>query len=452
MRKLFQRVLLGIWLSFFLVFLVPEAKAAVAFDFTSNSSNVNVNSITWNHTCTGTDRLLIVDVIVGQVGDSSITVAVTYNGVTMTSIGKVHSNAGTDGFVEMFKLVNPPSGNNAIIASTSTSVSSLIGGSISFTGVEQTVGVLTPVTATGNSNTPSVTITTARKGSIIVDGVADGSTINSSNQTSRFLLNQTGTSGAGNGGGSTAAGGTSVTMSYGGSATDWWAIIAAEVIPSFHLVQHTSNTATATVSVAKAFTSSPIQNNQLFAFCRAGGTGTLSMSDTDGNTWNSLTAANSSGNHVSQIFYVANRLGTGADTVTCNWSGSNTTVSIVIAEYSGLDPLSMVDCQNQAAGTGSGSTLTGASCTTTNANDLIVGAAGLGADTTFSAGSGFVLEESTARLGWEDKSVTSTGSQTPTMDSTATGSSWTFTTAAFKTLTPGGGGGPAAPVKRPVIF
>src|SRR5438128_6593661 len=65
------------------------------------------NSLNFTHITSGTNRLLTVGVAVSTNADSGLSLAVTYNGVSMTSAGKVHSNNSNQGFIELFYLKAP---------------------------------------------------------------------------------------------------------------------------------------------------------------------------------------------------------------------------------------------------------------------------------------------------------------------------------------------------------
>ncbi len=185
----------------------------------------NNTALSWSHTCTGNERLLIVGLSVGF--GTTLTVAgVTYNSVSMTSAGRVQSNNQNDGYVELFYLVNPTVGTNTVQV-TADSAKDLIGGSVSFIGVDQTTPVSNTATAFGSSAAPSVNVSSAA-GNIVIDVVGVGSAITSSDQTLRWLNNLNGSSGSGNAAQSTAAGASSVTMSYV-SASDWWGIVGTSV-------------------------------------------------------------------------------------------------------------------------------------------------------------------------------------------------------------------------------
>lgn len=204
---------------------------AVAFDAVGPSSAgataAGATSVTFAHTCTGSNTLLIVGTAVGVNGTPAT--SATYAGVTMTSLGKVSTNNQASGFVEMWYLVAPATGTNNVII-TSGAGADFSAGSISFTGVDQTTPVGTPVTSFGDGGVtaPAATVTGTTTGNMVVDVVANGSSITASTKTQRWLRNTNGNSGAGNGAGSTAAAGGSVTMGYTASA-DWWSMIAVEV-------------------------------------------------------------------------------------------------------------------------------------------------------------------------------------------------------------------------------
>jgi hypothetical protein len=207
---------------------------AVAFDAVGPSSagqgqTGGASPLTWSHTCSGSDRVLVVGVVLASSADGSINTTCTYNGVSMASVvGEVHSNATTMGYAEMFVLANPASGaNNVAVTITGATVEGLECGSVSFTGADQATPVANSNSATGNSANASVVVTSAT-GNMVVDLVACGTSIGASNQTSRWLLNRNTSTAAGNGAQATADGATSVTMTRT-TPTEFWAAIAADI-------------------------------------------------------------------------------------------------------------------------------------------------------------------------------------------------------------------------------
>ena len=96
-----------------ILFLVPvsTAHAAIAFDAASSATGVGVSSLTWAHTTSGADRLLIV----GVSFDTGTVTGVTYAGVPMTSVG----NTTTALKMHMWRLIAPATGANNIVVSFS---------------------------------------------------------------------------------------------------------------------------------------------------------------------------------------------------------------------------------------------------------------------------------------------------------------------------------------------
>lgn len=129
---------------------------AVAPDAVSTASGNGVTSISWSHTCTGTDRAIFV----GMSHSGTIT-GVTYAGVAMTAVieavpGDGAYNAAT------WKLSNPASGANTVVVTFSASATGE-GGAFSVTGAHQTTASLTSgaTTSTGLDTTPTITIASA---------------------------------------------------------------------------------------------------------------------------------------------------------------------------------------------------------------------------------------------------------------------------------------------------
>lgn len=213
---------------------------AVAFDAVGPSSagqslaiTVSSSSTSWSHTCTGSNRILIVGIAIGAgLNDGTTALACTYNSVSMTSLGLVHNNAPDHiGFVQMFGLIAPATGANTVLATwtgADTNSGSFNAGSLSFTGCDQVTGWGTAQTASGQSHTSSVAVTAAT-GDMVTSIAGAGSAFSSSNQTVRWMANLSGASGGGNGIGDTAAGAASVTMSQNVSSLDDWGIVAVQI-------------------------------------------------------------------------------------------------------------------------------------------------------------------------------------------------------------------------------
>lgn len=89
----------------------------MAFDSASGSFVNPATSHTQAHTCSGSNRVLAVNVIGSA--DSDLITGCTYAGVAMTLVNKVKTGAGRWNYA--FLLLNPASGTNNIVASASAS-------------------------------------------------------------------------------------------------------------------------------------------------------------------------------------------------------------------------------------------------------------------------------------------------------------------------------------------
>lgn len=134
---------------------------AVTFDAQSSGSVNPATTLTVAHTCTGSDRVLLVGLSTNNTTD--IVTGITYAGVSMT---RLQAQTGSSGgfYSYLYYLQNPASGTNNIVATASSS--SLMGAiSASFTGAAQTS---TPdnsnkgtVTGAGTTLDATVTVNTA---------------------------------------------------------------------------------------------------------------------------------------------------------------------------------------------------------------------------------------------------------------------------------------------------
>jgi hypothetical protein len=102
---------------------------AIAYDTSTDGGEVSGTSLSWSHTCTGSDRILFV----GMLSSDSAPNAVTYNGTNMTLVDS--ARLSTPYYSLMYMLVNPSSGaNNVSITIDSGFVH---GCSVSYTGAAQ---------------------------------------------------------------------------------------------------------------------------------------------------------------------------------------------------------------------------------------------------------------------------------------------------------------------------
>lgn len=139
---------------------------AIAFDAAADGGLVNPGtSLTWSHTCTGSNLILYV----GVFGDfTDVITGATYNGVAMALVGSVR--APGDRFVYLFRLVGPSTGANNVVVSASGSVV-IAGQSVSYTGAAQSAQPDVNTTNTASATSPfntSVTTTVDQDWAVLV--------------------------------------------------------------------------------------------------------------------------------------------------------------------------------------------------------------------------------------------------------------------------------------------
>lgn len=164
----------------------------------------------------------------------------------------------------------------------------------------------------------------------------------------------------------------------------------------------------------------------------------MAVSDSKGNTWSTAIAPVhvSGGDWVAIYYCVPSSAGTG-HTITGTASASNNLISLSAAAYSGIDA---VPLDRTAATNGSGYNLdSGATATTAQADELIIGGGTLAAGLviTWTAGPGFTLRshcDDAANAGisyLEDRIVAATGAYSAPADCSVSGA-WHAMCATFK--------------------
>lgn len=132
--------------------------ASVAHDFDSGAQGVFVNTISWSHTCTGTDLLLFVTMAYSLVPGMLVT-SVTYNGVAMTVLGSTLTAPGGVKSVTYY-LMNPATGAHNIVLNTDNAGDILDCNASSYNGVDTStapniittdVASASPTTTTGTT-------------------------------------------------------------------------------------------------------------------------------------------------------------------------------------------------------------------------------------------------------------------------------------------------------------
>jgi len=145
---------------------------AIAVDSTSlNNQGTTGASLTWSHTCTGTNLMLVVTVSLSASAANCRATGVTYNGVAMTK-GVESSGATTDAKQSVWYLSNPDTGAHDVVVSLANN-NLVTASSISFTGTDGVGG--SNSNGGGSTAFSTVAVTTTGTNGIIVDAHGDSS-------------------------------------------------------------------------------------------------------------------------------------------------------------------------------------------------------------------------------------------------------------------------------------
>lgn len=207
---------------------------ALAFDAASFVESDNTDVLfSWAHTCTGSERGLIV--VAGTSGEAPLTM--TYAGAAMSKIGE-QQEPDTGRMVSMWYQIAPATGsNNVSVTFTEGRVAEFRG--VSFTGAHQSsmVGTASSAFSLGGvtGTNPSIVVTAA-PGDIVIDGLCWNQGDSPADETVGAGQTQRGGAAAGVFArcvSSTEAGAATVTMSWTLSGFgSYWAMIGVAVKPS----------------------------------------------------------------------------------------------------------------------------------------------------------------------------------------------------------------------------
>lgn len=111
---------------------------SIALDATSSGQGIDVSSFSFSHTCSGSNRILIVALRMGH-GYDRIS-SVTYNGVSLSKLGSVSGGSFLQGY--MYYLMNPDTGSHTVSV-TSNQVCKGWATAVSYTGVAGMDNVVT---------------------------------------------------------------------------------------------------------------------------------------------------------------------------------------------------------------------------------------------------------------------------------------------------------------------
>lgn len=136
---------------------------AIAFDASTQGTAGVTSPQTYSHTCTGSDLILYVHIY--TVGTGNQVTGVTYNGVSMTSVGSI--DLSTFGRTYLYRLVNPASGANNVVITYSGSQVYGVSVATSYTGALQSGGTFVSNTAVDATPDVSVVLTPNSSGNWI---------------------------------------------------------------------------------------------------------------------------------------------------------------------------------------------------------------------------------------------------------------------------------------------
>jgi len=180
-------------------------------------------------------------------------------------------------------------------------------------------------------------------------------------------------------------------VTVGGVASNGVAFTVNSTAPAIILVQHTSKDAGTISSSSLAFSANNTAGNFIAVVIRAGKSGQVfSISDSRGNVYKQAIRFNMTvDSETLGVFYAENIAG-GVNTITISDTILGT-MRFAILEYSGVATSNSLDVTVATEGT-SASPGTG-NITTTSSGDLLLGGIATANPATFTAGSGFFIEE-----------------------------------------------------------
>ena len=208
------------------------------------------------------------------------------------------------------------------------------------------------------------------------------------------------------------------------------------------LVQHASKDAGSTTSSTLGFATNNTAGNWIAVCIRAGALNeVITVSDSRANIYRKAVQFNQTADGITGAIFYAENIGAGANTVTVSDNISGT-LRFSILEYSGVATSASLDVATAAQGHSTAPSSAPSVNTTAN-GDLLIGTMMTGNNQSFTAGSGYKIEESVpgpgnAKLIVEDQiqSISGAATATATMGSA---DDWVAGLAAFKAANGSGG-------------
>lgn len=145
---------------------------AIAFDAAASSSGTGT-SLTYNHTCTGSNRILWVSIGVNSADSVDHVTGVTYNSVAMTRGPSMFSGVASLDGQYLYYLVAPATGTNSVVVSTNNS-QPIYATSVSYTGAKQSGQPDNTASSNGSgASTITLNITPSANGCWVITGASD---------------------------------------------------------------------------------------------------------------------------------------------------------------------------------------------------------------------------------------------------------------------------------------
>jgi hypothetical protein len=189
----------------------------------------NGSSVSFSHDVSGSDRVLMVGVSMSNPGARTVS-SITYDGQALSFVGS-ENNSNDKSRIEIWSLVAPNTGtNNLVVTLSGANGDGFVVGAMTFTGVDQDTPLGTFSSASGHSAGGSTVVSSAA-GELVfstlnIQTTANDDLIPGAGQTEHWDLHQN----RADGGGSTAPGAASVTMSWS-FGKDEWALGAVSIKP-----------------------------------------------------------------------------------------------------------------------------------------------------------------------------------------------------------------------------
>ena len=235
-----------------------------------------------------------------------------------------------------------------------------------------------------------------------------------------------------------------VVVTVGGIASNGIAFMVPSAPTPIVLAQHVSKDAGTATSSTLAFNSNNVAGNWIGICVRAGATNeNFTVTDSNGNVYHQAFAINETGNGNTLAIFYAENIASGANIVAVSDTAS-AALQFAILEYSGIATSASLDAT--ASAIGNSASPSSGNATTSNNGDLLLGASMSANAATFTAGSGYTVEEfvpagPNTKLIAEDEilSLAGTASAAATLSAT---NFWAAGLASFKPSTGGVGTAP----------